>query len=235
MYRRLKRKVRFIVDLLQKGKFVSHHTKKIVKPICQKGIYKFLSQEMSEIHSGQKVLLVGSAGSLSKLVLERASQVGFEVTTVDIDPKREPDILADICEHDFDAKYDFVIIPEVLEHLHSPKSAIDVIYKCLNSNGKIIATVPFVFPIHDAPHDYYRYTIFGIKEMFSNFGSVTAKENNNWGESIAVLLMRFYIEDSKLKYLVVLIGFFSYLPLGILGRLIDCKNITTGYSICAKK
>ena len=57
-----------------------------------------------------------------------------------------------------DASFDNVIIFNVLEHVFNMNNAIKEIYRCLDTNGKIIGSTPFIHRIHNAPGDYNRYS-----------------------------------------------------------------------------
>lgn len=86
---------------------------------------------------------------------------------VDIRPGPGVDIVASVYELPFrDGEFDIVLCLSVLEHLKEPARAILEIRRVLKMNGKIIVSVPFLFPIHDAPNDYWRFTKFGLKELF---------------------------------------------------------------------
>src|SRR5215831_10665922 len=56
-----------------------------------------------------------------------------------------------------DASFDVVLCTEVLEHLPEPQRAIDEMYRVLAPGGQLLLTTRFLFPIHDAPHDYFRF------------------------------------------------------------------------------
>lgn len=74
-----------------------------------------------------------------------------------------PDIFADASQLPLaDGSVDTVVILEVLEHLRSPRAALREIARVLRPRGRLLLTVPFLYPIHDAPHDYQRYTIHGL-------------------------------------------------------------------------
>lgn len=67
-------------------------------------------------------------------------------------------------------KYDFVLCLEVLEHVPEPSKAINEIYRVLNNNGIVVISVPHLSRMHELPHDYYRFTRFGLKFMLENAG-----------------------------------------------------------------
>ena len=57
-----------------------------------------------------------------------------------------------------DDSFDNVIIFNVLEHVYDANNAIKEIYRCLDKNGKIIGSTPFIHRIHNAPGDFNRYS-----------------------------------------------------------------------------
>lgn len=59
-------------------------------------------------------------------------------------------------------RYDSAILSDVLEHLADPKTALSSIYRILNKGGVLIMTVPFLYGVHEAPHDYRRFTKYGL-------------------------------------------------------------------------
>lgn len=59
--------------------------------------------------------------------------------------------------------YDTAICFEVLEHVPNPFMAVGEINRILKKNGILLISVPHMWPIHEAPHDYLRFTAFGIK------------------------------------------------------------------------
>jgi SAM-dependent methyltransferase len=74
-----------------------------------------------------------------------------------------PDLFADASQLPLaDASVDTVVILEVMEHLRRPREALQEIVRVLRPAGRLLLTMPFLYPIHDAPHDYQRLTIHGI-------------------------------------------------------------------------
>lgn len=59
-------------------------------------------------------------------------------------------------------RYDSAILADVLEHLTDPKTALSSIHRLLNAGGVLIMTVPFLYGVHEAPHDYRRFTKYGL-------------------------------------------------------------------------
>lgn len=59
--------------------------------------------------------------------------------------------------------FDTVLATDVLEHVPNPSDVWLEIVRVLRPNGIVLMTVPFLYWIHDAPHDYYRYTEFALR------------------------------------------------------------------------
>ena len=75
-----------------------------------------------------------------------------------------PDVYADACRLPIgDALVDNVVCLEVLEHLRDPCAAMAEIERVLKPGGKAWLSIPFMYPIHNEPFDFQRYTEFGLR------------------------------------------------------------------------
>ena len=57
-----------------------------------------------------------------------------------------------------DAQFESVLLLDVLEHLRAPEVCITEIERVLKIRGKLFLKVPFLYPVHDAPFDFHRWT-----------------------------------------------------------------------------
>ena len=55
-------------------------------------------------------------------------------------------------------KYNNILLFNVLEHLPEYRIALSQINRILKKKGKIIGSTPFIYQIHGAPKDYFRFT-----------------------------------------------------------------------------
>ncbi len=55
-------------------------------------------------------------------------------------------------------KYNNVLFFNVLEHLPEYESAFSEIYRIIKKKGNFIGSVPFIYQIHAAPKDYFRFS-----------------------------------------------------------------------------
>ncbi len=62
-----------------------------------------------------------------------------------------------------------VLIMDTLEHVEFPRKAIDEVYRILKPNGILVVSSVMNFPIHDYPHDYWRFTPEGFKSLMKIF------------------------------------------------------------------
>ena len=82
-----------------------------------------------------------------------------------------PDVFADAARLPFgDATFDTVLLLEVMEHLKRPSQAWSEIGRVLKPGGCLLMTMPFLYPVHDAPHDYQRYTRYGVEREIASVG-----------------------------------------------------------------
>lgn len=94
---------------------------------------------------------------------------GATVVTLDVDAARGPAVVGDAHALPFaDASFDSVVASQVLEHLHSPWLAAAEVGRVLKPGGALLVSVPFMFMVHAAPHDYFRFTEFGLRRLFEN-------------------------------------------------------------------
>ncbi|PIT90996.1 hypothetical protein COU17_02765 [Candidatus Kaiserbacteria bacterium CG10_big_fil_rev_8_21_14_0_10_49_17] len=95
---------------------------------------------------------------------------GDTVTTVDIDPAYEPDIVADLNEPlTFSGQYDWVILNNVLEHIYDARRLIKESHGLLTAGGKLVILVPFMIKIHQ-DIDHHRYTNQSLERMLREAG-----------------------------------------------------------------
>lgn len=64
-----------------------------------------------------------------------------------------------------DEQFDTLILSDVLEHIADPGLLWSEMMRILKPQGRIILNIPFLYKIHEAPHDYYRYTEFALQNF----------------------------------------------------------------------
>ena len=79
-----------------------------------------------------------------------------------------------------DCQFDSVVSNQVLEHVFTPEIFLAEIRRVLKPGGKFLVTVPFVWDEHEQPHDFARYSSFGLKALLerNGFTLLTARKLN---------------------------------------------------------
>jgi SAM-dependent methyltransferase len=68
-----------------------------------------------------------------------------------------------------DNEFDALISTQVLEHTIEIKKTASEIKRVVINDGLIFISAPLIYPEHGAPYDYYRFTKYGLQEIFKNF------------------------------------------------------------------
>ncbi|MEI6514926.1 MAG: class I SAM-dependent methyltransferase [bacterium] len=66
--------------------------------------------------------------------------------------------------------FDVILMLEVLEHVSDPATIIRNCGDWLKPGGILIISAPQYWHIHAWPHDYYRYTIYGLQHLVTQAG-----------------------------------------------------------------
>lgn len=218
------------------NKFLTYWSKRF----SRKNLYKFLRAELNSVRDREKILSVGAGGEIESLIRESISNKGCEFVTFDISRERNPIILGDICNANFLDEFDVIVLAEVLEHVLYPHVACHKVYEALREKGRLILTAPFIFPLHDRPHDYWRFTRYGLEHLLKDagFSDVLVRERNGWTEAIAVLLWRVVNTPghSRLARYISASMAILFSPIGWLLSLVWPHDfLTTGYVATAIK
>lgn len=71
-----------------------------------------------------------------------------------------------------DASFDTVLSIQVLEHTPHPRQLMGEMARVLKKDGTLILAAPFSFRLHEEPHDYFRYSPHGLRELCGEVGLV---------------------------------------------------------------
>ena len=63
-----------------------------------------------------------------------------------------------------------VLILDTLEHVEFCRKALEEVHRILQPNGLVVISSVMKFPVHDYPHDYWRFTPEGFKSLLKPFG-----------------------------------------------------------------
>jgi len=209
-----------------------------MKKWTRSGLYDFIEENL-KLHKSEKILVIGGFGQVLNLINKKIPNKN--VKTLDIQLAHRPDYLLDISDPSLVSlikeKFDQIICIEVLEHVPNYELALSNIHKLLNNNGVIIASTPWVIPLHDQPYDFHRFTWFEIKRILqkNNFEEILIECRGNYIDSIFALGVRGLLSPSLSGKITSIIFTLLTLFLPKPKRYSKLQYSTIGYSFKAKK
>ena len=91
---------------------------------------------------------------------------------IDLDGEREQlDAVADVTALPFRPEsFDGVLSVVTLEHVTDPAAALREVARVLKPGGQLLLVTPLDWEEHQQPHDYFRYTRFGLRLLVERAG-----------------------------------------------------------------
>ena len=88
-----------------------------------------------------------------------------------------PDVFGDAQSLPFiDSSIDHALLLDVLEHIPDPQRCLGELNRVLKPGGSLTIQVPFLYPVHDAPLDFHRWTNFGLQRAAARHGFSISEE-----------------------------------------------------------
>ncbi|HEU0063959.1 MAG TPA: methyltransferase domain-containing protein, partial [Flavisolibacter sp.] len=146
-----------------------------------------------------------------------------------------------------DNTFDTVFSTQVMEHVADHNAMIKEAYRVLKPGGTIILTVPFCWELHEEPYDFYRFSKYGLKDLFEKHGFKVPLIKSNGGKWAAIFQLWINVLFSTRKYVTIRSRFIKLIFVRL--RLIILYNrfavwldkkyfddiITLNYIVIAKK
>ena len=136
---------------------------------ARRGLYQGLAEFFPALQG--RVLDVGCGSKPYRSLVPVKDYVGLELDT----PQLRAAGVADLYYTGGrfpapDASFDAVICSQVLEHIFAPEEFLGEIRRVLCPGGKLLLTTPFVWDEHHQPHDFGRYSSFGLSHLLGKSG-----------------------------------------------------------------
>ena len=230
-----------MLSLLRKFVRPAHWVWKMSNVFSRENLLTLLDRELlplTQLPRPVDVLNIGAGGELGGRV---AAVANARVQTIDVDPQRGPDLVADVTDLSMfeDRSFDVAFLLEILEHVKQPERAAREIRRVLKPGGKVVVSTPFMLEIHEAPHDYYRFTRYGLEHLFREFEDVKITARSRYIKSALVPLLRLWKSPFWFDRFIGLILLISALILYPLVKLFDVlirsDTVTAGYFLVARR
>lgn len=126
-----------------------------------------------------------------------------------------------------DESVDSVVCTQVFEHIKYPDKGASEIFRILKKGGYVLLTVPQTNELHEEPHDYFRYTKYGLNRIFNDAGFVNEvmEQRGGFFSTTAQMFIRFTTDTLNLyerKIIGKIIGKILYL-IGMFSIYLDKK------------
>lgn len=133
----------------------------VISPVCFTGMSA--STFLRKFGPEQLVISVGSG----------VHRYGKNVINIDIFPYAEVDVVASAYEMPFQINSaDGMICEYLLEHVPEPERVVAEMFRILKPGGEAYIAIPFVYPFHASPNDFYRWSPEGLKKLCRQFSIV---------------------------------------------------------------
>jgi SAM-dependent methyltransferase len=97
-------------------------------------------------------------------------RLGADIKNIDILPFPGVDVVSSLESLPFtEGNISRIVCDNVLEHVEDPYKAVAEIHRVLQPNGLLYVALPFLYPFHNSPNDFRRWTDEGIKRMLQQF------------------------------------------------------------------
>lgn len=167
----------FVVDDIAAGKTTTqvaqYHSDARLKNRVRRQVLPALSMDrglgaryrsVSAATSGSAALVLGAG---DKVTSYRHWLADNEVLTSDVHLEFVPDLVCDAhwipCG---DGALGLVVAGQVLEHTLRPWRVAEEMERVVHQGGLVQVEVPFAFPLHSEPWDFFRFTVGGLRSLF---------------------------------------------------------------------
>ena len=149
------------------------------------------------------------------------------------------DAVADLAALPFpDGAFDLALNIVTLEHVRDPARVTAELGRVLRPGGALLLIVPHEWEEHQTPHDYFRYTQYGIRHLLAQAG-LEPTAITPAGGFFRLLARRCLNALQFFPGPLVLVGALLFAPAGLLLPLLEPldrrRNFTLGYICTARK
>jgi SAM-dependent methyltransferase len=121
--------------------------------------------------------------------------------------------------------FEGVFCSEVFEHVFNLDEILPEIRRVMKPGAKMLVTCPFVWPEHETPYDFARYSSYGIRNILERHGfAILQQEKTGHFPEVVLQQLIFYIScfiPKKPVFIYYILHQLLILPFILLGELIN--------------
>ena len=135
-------------------------------------LFDFIEKAGASLDEGALVLDAGAGDGRYRTEFAHTRYVGVDLAVGELSWNYSRlDAICDLGGLPFgNGVFDAVLCTQVLEHVAEPKLGLKEIGRVLNPGGRLFLSAPQSWHQHQKPHDYYRYTSFGLRYLVEAAG-----------------------------------------------------------------
>jgi SAM-dependent methyltransferase len=111
-----------------------------------------------------------------------------------------------------DNSIDWIIVTEFLEHYYDTNAILKEMHRVLKPGGSIFFSVPFIYSLHEVPHDHHRFTPYALGKHFADtgFSSHSIFPRGGFNYSL-IIMMSLWAKQAGSKGLIrLMVKFFLF-------------------------
>jgi SAM-dependent methyltransferase len=153
------------------------------------------------------------------------------------------DAIADLTAPPFrDATFDAALHIVTIEHLREPARALAEIARVMKPGARLLVAAPHEWEVHQAPHDYFRYTRYGLAFLLKQAGlePIELRPAGGYFRLLARRLLNgLQFFTGGFRWLLFLPAAILLVPPALVLPLLDFldrdRNFTLGYIVIARR
>lgn len=138
----------------------------------ERRIERKVAEFAAAIPAGARVLDAGAGEGTYKRWFQGQRYIGLDLGVGDGQWDYSGlDVVGDLGSLPFpDGVFDAAINIVTLEHVRDPRAVMRELARVLKPGGRFLLVVPHEWEVHQHPHDYFRFTKFGLEELARSSG-----------------------------------------------------------------